>query len=240
MNTLEITLEKWSPDLCNGFDSAKNYMGSTFYDYYVILGQNRDSDALTKSNFEVIQKQIPELECVRFGHWAYGWYELLILPIDSPMEVLQKAQAMVNSLDDYPVLDEIHFRNLERDEGMESWEIWGKSDTLKNIERMLDDFLFDGDISQKEYDSILENEEIIDYCLEKFESNDYSPCYDIYWDDVKEIIEAENLNLYYRIENGLNHDEGECTLTPEQELKLIVLQEKAEQEKAGLEQQELF
>ena len=39
-----MSMKKWG--------HPKNYMGKTYYEYYVFLGQTRDSDPLEWSNFE--------------------------------------------------------------------------------------------------------------------------------------------------------------------------------------------
>jgi hypothetical protein len=117
-----LTPRKWSPS--NGFssmDSAQNYIGETV-DGYIVLTRNRDSDALTRSNWAVGKSMLPNAEVYRFSHWAFGWFEHLIVPTNAPDELLIAAAKIVDDLEDYPVLDDSHFSDLEYDEACEYWE----------------------------------------------------------------------------------------------------------------------
>lgn len=103
-------LKKWTlPD---------SYMGPTFYDYYVFMGQNRDSDLLTQSNFicalEQIGGETETVQVIRQGHWACGWIELIIIH-ESDDEALKKADSVMKHYKNYPVVDEYHFSEFERD-----------------------------------------------------------------------------------------------------------------------------
>lgn len=109
-------------------------------------GQNRDSDSLTRSNFAV---QLAELERIeselqvegeeyvdvyelhRFGHWACGWVEIIIVRPDSPAAVY--CAELADSLADYPVADEEHLSQLECDEAAESWDNYGADDMKRAI-----------------------------------------------------------------------------------------------------------
>lgn len=117
-----LTPRKWSPG--NGFsnmDSAENYIGETV-DGYIVLAQTRDSDTLTRSNWAVGRERIPDADIHRFGHWACGWVEHLIVPTNAPDELLIAAAQIVDDLEDYPVLSDDHFSNLEYEEACEFWE----------------------------------------------------------------------------------------------------------------------
>lgn len=60
--------------------------------------QNRDSEALELSNFRVVQADLErhtsedthphhsdvDMEVHRFGHWANGWFEIILVRPDSP------------------------------------------------------------------------------------------------------------------------------------------------------------
>lgn len=127
------------------------YLGATWPDYFVVTGQHRDSDKLTKSNFAVIKARLEEIEatltteqrspvcCVCSGkgcedcsndgtvpcfvnpyesHWAVGHVEWLGLHKDSPAVLLESAETMLESIAQYPILDESHFSNLEYSEAM--------------------------------------------------------------------------------------------------------------------------
>lgn len=108
----------------SGFDSLGNYMGETdFPDMYVLLTRNRDSDKLTRSNFERAVKQLggesDNVQVNRFGHWACGWWESLSVKRGTPE--FKIAEDIEAALSDYPVLDEEHYSALEWEEAGEFW-----------------------------------------------------------------------------------------------------------------------
>jgi hypothetical protein len=87
-------------------------------DWIVVpVGRNRDSDALGESNFRVaVQTLGGESETVevhRFGHWACGWFEILIAHPDRRADV----EAIAKRLDNYPILNEDDFSALEYERG---------------------------------------------------------------------------------------------------------------------------
>jgi len=117
-----LTPRKWTPSTgFSSFDSADNYAGETV-DGYVILVRTRDSDALTRSNWEVGRKRLPDAEVCSFGHWMCGWVEQLIVPTNAPDAVLIEAAQIIDDIGNYPVLDDDHFSNLEYDEACDCWE----------------------------------------------------------------------------------------------------------------------
>lgn len=125
-NTIQelVKAKRWSDSGPTPFDSSENYIGTQLTEYVSILGQNRDSDALTRSNFESMlealggENEDAGVEVHRFGHWACGWYELILIRADS-VDKLELARVQLNRLDNYPVLDEYHWSQLESDEASE-------------------------------------------------------------------------------------------------------------------------
>ena len=110
-------LKKWTmPD---------SYFGETWPDYFVFLGQSRESDALDRSNFEcglnALGGESETIHVVRESHWAVGWVEWIAIH-ESDTESLQKADEMLCSLSDYPILDESHFSELEYSEAENQWQ----------------------------------------------------------------------------------------------------------------------
>lgn len=133
----------------------------------IMLGQHRDSDALDRSNWEVITTDLEERfgeedpvpaydtktwalgewevtsgwHIERFGHWAVGWVEYLVVDVNTPA-----FEAMVEwreKLDGYPVADDDHFSELEWSELHEhaEWMVrfWRKYGKLtKKAERKSD------------------------------------------------------------------------------------------------------
>jgi len=87
-------------------------------DWLVAIGQNRDSDALDRSNYECAVKLFEETDpderdheqhC--FNHWACGWLEIIIVRPDS--KAFEVAKDIEAALADYPVLDDDHYSELE-------------------------------------------------------------------------------------------------------------------------------
>ena len=84
------------------------------------VGQHRDSDAMVRSNFRIIlkdmQKRLPEgtVEVAYFRHWAVGWIEEIFFnPIPEALAIAQEWQ---DRLSDYPIADDDDFSNLEWDD----------------------------------------------------------------------------------------------------------------------------
>jgi len=118
--------------VCTGKD---NYIGETIEDnFLILLGQNRDSDCLTRSNFQsaliALGGESEQVLIHRFGHWACGWFEYLVIDSDNK-DLLKQAQTIESDLDDYPVLDEEHWSELEQNEAQEIWK-----DCYNNQERI--------------------------------------------------------------------------------------------------------
>lgn len=81
----------------------------------VPCGRNRDSDALTRSNFrcalEMLGGEGDDVEIHRFGHWANGWFEIILVKPDTSAAKI--AFEIEDSLENYPVLDEEDFSEEE-------------------------------------------------------------------------------------------------------------------------------
>lgn len=102
-----------------------SYFGAEWPEYFVFLSQTRDSDALTRSNFEcglrALGGESETVHIVREGHWAVGWIEWVAIH-ESDIENLKKADEMLCCLSDYPVLNESHFSELEYTEAENYWQ----------------------------------------------------------------------------------------------------------------------
>lgn len=114
------------------------YAGKTWYDYFVFLGQNRDSDTLTRSNFIEGLKQLggesDTIIVVRENHWACGWIEWIAIH-ESNKEALNKAEKMLAKIDSYPVLNENAFSDMENDEYLETWQNCYENDFAKDLQK---------------------------------------------------------------------------------------------------------
>lgn len=102
-------------------------------DWLIACAMNRDSDALGRSNFRCFEqalKTLPEVKewsgeytpvtVERSNHWACGWVDYLIVNPECKSAVAL-AEQLRESLEDYPVLDEEHFSQVESDEANEVW-----------------------------------------------------------------------------------------------------------------------
>ena len=121
----------------------ENYLGATWEGWFSAgFGRSRDSDALEESNFQVAWKQLRQLETelspethdipgrfdgessvqiVREGHWAVGWVEWIAIH-ESNTAALDAARKLCDRANDYPVLDEDHWGNLEYERAMNYWD----------------------------------------------------------------------------------------------------------------------
>lgn len=113
-------LKKWK--------AASNYAGDEYPDYYVVYGRSRDSTLLDQANFESALKRLGgESKTVitpRASHWAVGWVEPLLVHKDDAKAV-EEAQAIVDALADYPVLDEELYSRKEYDASIENIKAGG-------------------------------------------------------------------------------------------------------------------
>lgn len=118
---------KYLPVKLNMWEHPRNYFGEVWPDYYVFLSQTRDSDALTRSNFVCGLARVKEKGGVAIAyerHWACGWIETILIHQDD-YEVLLEADKIMQKLEDYPVVDEDHYSQLEYEEEQEYNELQG-------------------------------------------------------------------------------------------------------------------
>ena len=118
-----ITYAKFRPTGCDVAGLNAEAVGAA---WLVSLGQNRDSDALERSNFRVHVRELARLDpeasdhaIHRFGHWACGWFEIVIVRPGSACA--EEAEGTEAALSDYPVLHDEDFSELEREEADEVW-----------------------------------------------------------------------------------------------------------------------
>ena len=81
--------------------------------WFIVMSQNRDSDALAKSNFECTTDLLKVFgdsayTIHRFGHWGCGWYEVLLVNPDDE-NACADAESTLRALCDYPVVDDKHY-----------------------------------------------------------------------------------------------------------------------------------
>jgi len=103
-------------------DSA--YFGERLH-WLVAATVHRDSDCLERSNFRSFLKLLggegEQVAIERASHWAVGWLDYLIIDPEAT-ELVTKAEEALAGLENYPVLDEEDFSELEREEADQIWK----------------------------------------------------------------------------------------------------------------------
>lgn len=126
-------------------------------DFTIVYVSNRDSDTLDKANAKVIADEltpfikrgtvIPQ----RHSHWACGHVDGYAIKVRDKRGRITKAfQVWADiqaRLDDYPILDESLYSEMELEAQNESWECWARADYVRAVERALDVTLDDSDAS---------------------------------------------------------------------------------------------
>lgn len=107
-------------------------------DWLIAYAQHRDSDTITRSNWasflEALGGESDTVAIERSSHWAVGWVEYLVIdPADT--ERVKLAEELRESLEDYPVLDEMAWSDLEHEEYTEAWQDYGRGDFLRGLRR---------------------------------------------------------------------------------------------------------
>jgi len=143
MNISEIELPTLTSAVSNpsSFDSLSNYSGTDpdeFSKLLVVLTRNRDSDCLSESNWEVALEQLggeenEHVEIHRFGHWACGWWEALVVKEGTDQHRI--AQEINSALSDYPVLNDEHFSLKEMEHADEVWrDCYSDEERIKHLQ----------------------------------------------------------------------------------------------------------
>lgn len=140
------------------WETPSDYFGFDPVGDIGIVAKSRDSDALTRSNWDAAKARMLEAAGVtqqdiddwdgddmdarpavydwRASHWAVGWVEYLMCRSDAPQAVLDEAQAIADDLADYPALDEDAWSELEYAEACETWASWSVRDRTREIQRL--------------------------------------------------------------------------------------------------------
>ena len=123
-----MLLQKWT--------RPAHYFGEEWHDYYVFMSQNRDSGVLTRSNFRSALaaiggetgfdenengEEFALVTVVRENHSLCGWVEWIAIH-ESNIEAIEKAEKILERLEDYPIVDEEDMSELEWEENSEYWE----------------------------------------------------------------------------------------------------------------------
>ena len=123
-------MNKWTRPCC--------YCGASWPEWYVFLWQNRDSDAVTRSNFRVGLERLggesDTVKVIREKHWTVGWVEWIGIHESAADKVLL-ADEMLDSLSDYPVLSDDDWGDLEATEVMAYWGRMGIRERMEWCQR---------------------------------------------------------------------------------------------------------
>jgi hypothetical protein len=114
-------IEKWQrPESFVASTEGAPYNG----EWFVFLGRHRDSSVLEESNFkrglELIGGESETVMIVREGHWGFGWIEWIAIH-ESDHAALDEADEILWGLADYPVLDDMHYSDMEYEAALEYW-----------------------------------------------------------------------------------------------------------------------
>jgi hypothetical protein len=125
-----------------GFD-VKGLGAPDHQDWLVVIGVNRDSSALARSNFRVACDDIrkgarydtgddfPDYEILHLGHWACGWIKVLIVRPGTPCA--EAAERIAERLEGYPVLSDDDFTQEEQREADETWACYSTAERIEII-----------------------------------------------------------------------------------------------------------
>jgi hypothetical protein len=102
------------------------------------VSQHRDSDALDRSNFQVItedlQSRFPDAFTIEgSSHWLVGWVDVVRIDTSNDAAVVA-AMDWAYQLEQYPVADDEHHSNLEHEEDQEYYDAGGRDDLVKMLE----------------------------------------------------------------------------------------------------------
>lgn len=120
-----MTTEPYDPQHLRRWTLPDSYVGKSWPEYYVFLGRSRDSDTLEESNFlaglaAIGGEDDDMVVVVRESHWAVGWIEWIGIRQDA-YDQLRTADAIRARLEDYPVVDEDHWSELEWTRAADYW-----------------------------------------------------------------------------------------------------------------------
>lgn len=136
-----ITYSKFRP---SGFDTAGLNLPERQEWLVAPCGRNRDSSVLDESNFEAcltgLGQEGEDVEVHRFGHWACGWFEIILVRPGSAAEV--DALDTESALADYPVLDDSDYSERLEVAAGKSWAEFGQRGRFEYYRKHASDFSF--------------------------------------------------------------------------------------------------
>ena len=77
----------------------------------------------------------------RFGHWACGWFEVVLLRPGSP--AFEEAERIEGALADYPILNDEAFNQAEWEAAAENWRTMRVKDRIEMMRKRPRDWKFE-------------------------------------------------------------------------------------------------
>ena len=104
--------------------------------------RTRDSDPLAQSNFETFLSDLggesDSVELHSFNHWGPGWFEIILIDPKN-VEIVEKAEELESTLENYPVLDESDLSERELKLSEEDWDLYGRKDFYRGFSKLFKD-----------------------------------------------------------------------------------------------------
>lgn len=105
-------------------------------DWFVApCSRTRDSNIRENSNFEACLKSLggedETVEVASFGHWACGWFEIILV---HPSR-LDEVERIEGALAHYPVLDDHDLAMREADTIDEAWDLYGLGELVDVMQK---------------------------------------------------------------------------------------------------------
>ena len=148
MNYQPQNLKKWT--------EAPNYLGADLTDYYVVAAESDQSDSIDLSNYRVWHRLFPDLEEFSFG----GFMKFQALMIHKDSLLLEAIDEKKKSLEDYPILDETDWSELENEQWSEYWSSWGYIDCFEELLRAIPELKDDERVISMDNECVLTSDEI--------------------------------------------------------------------------------
>lgn len=140
------TYSEYAP---TGFDRAGAFLPDQGAWLVVPTGLNRDSGCLDESNSQaalaMMGGESETVEVHRFGHWACGWFEIIIVAPDSDAAIV--AHDIESALSDYPVLDDLDYSEREWNHAADYWDSLSPRDKVDYAMRERECYHYQRDIT---------------------------------------------------------------------------------------------
>lgn len=105
------------------------------------VNRNRDTeDCIEVSNWRSFINAMPneeDYEIHKFNHWACGWFEIILIRPGSECETV--AAEIEKRLQDYAIIDESDWSEVEQESAQEQWESWQRSEVKQDLAKLIAD-----------------------------------------------------------------------------------------------------